>query len=96
MPAATIGATPFVSGDVRLIMAKVSHTVKLELFIEFDTLSDKTPGYSDKPASPSVSGRSAGRRETPMTYEEILSDVIIRDLEREGIRAVVTDFSVDY
>lgn len=77
-------------------MAKMSYTVKLELFIEFDTLSDKAPGYADKAESIRALDRFAGRREIPMTYEEILSDVIIRDLEREGIRAVVTDFSVDY
>ena len=77
-------------------MPKVSYTVKLELFIEFDTLSDKTPGYSDRPESIRVLDRLAGRREVPMTFEEILSEVIVRDLEREGIRAVVTDFSIDY
>ncbi len=77
-------------------MAKMSYIVKLELFIEFDTLSDKAPGYSGQAESTRALDRFAGRREIPMTYEEIISDVIIRDLEREGIRAVVTDFSVDY
>ncbi len=77
-------------------MAKMSYIVKLELFIEFDTLSDKAPGNSDKAERTRALDRFAGRREVPMTYEEILSDVIIRDLEREGIRAVITDFSVDY